>query len=123
MPTTETDIEAVVKAKIRWATACAAVLGAVPVPTAFAITALQAYMMRSIATSYGLAQGHGSLVTAALVSQNVGRAAWSRLVELFPRSTPVGMVAGGLIAGAATHALGRGAAAHFRALAHADHGR
>jgi len=96
------------------ATACAAVLGAVPAPTSAAITALQQWLVLAVAESAGAREVPRRVRTAPLLARTVGSSLWQGLYRALGRSTPLGMLAGAGIAAAATWTLGTMAAASAR---------
>jgi uncharacterized protein (DUF697 family) len=105
---------------VRRAALLAALLGALPAPTSMAITAVQLHMVRTLEARRRTAARSGRpspspWIGAPLVLRTAGTSAWLGVVRLLGASTPVGMIAGAAIAGAATYALGRAAAADTKA--------
>lgn len=96
-------------AKIRWAVAASAVLGALPVPTSAALTALQVWLGRSIARAHGV-DADAFAVSAALLARRVGFWSWARVARgLHPTFR---MATGALVAAGATYAVGCAARVH-----------
>lgn len=94
--------------RIRTTAVIGALLGALPIPTGGALTALQVWLVRSIARSRGVElEPTAALALAApLLARTCGFTAWTEVMKRTGGGALVGMVAGAALGGGLTWLVG-----------------